>query len=377
MKKINIFLLVLVMVFSVSMVSLVEAKQNVVSWTAYDLGSTGFTVSSAIADALIKKDIKMRVVPAGDDISRLIPVRTGDVDFAAVGFGASFVEQGLFAFADIAWGPQPVRMIIQIPPTNSAPCGIMTRGDSGLKVPADLKGKKVAWVSGAPAINIVTEAVLAFGGLKLEDVEIVEFPSYSTAARAVIDGSVDVAQVSNTAPISYEAEASVHGVGWIATDPEDKEGWTRLNKVMPALFPIKATTGGGISEEKPVWNQCQMYPVVITWASQDEETVYMMTKAIQENYDLFKDAHPSMPNWKAEIGLASRPGNPYHPGAIKYYKEAGLWNDQNEKWQKEKLEEQEKLKLAWENAIKEADEKTISAKDFSGFWMEKRKEALN
>lgn len=377
MKKLSIFSLMLIIILSICMVGQVEAQQKVVSWTAYDLGSTGFTVSSAVADALIRAGIKMRVVPAGDDLSRLIPVRTGDVDFAAVGFGAYFVQEGILEFANRAWGPQPVRLMIQVPPVNSAPCGIMVRGDSGLKVPSDLKGKRIALVSGAPAINIVTEAVLAFGGLTLDDVQTVDFPSYSRAATGVIDGSVDAAQVSNTAPISYEAEASIHGVGWIATDPNDKEGWARLNEVMPALFPIKATTGGGISEEKPVWNQCQMYPVVITWASKDEETVYMMTKAIQENFDSYKDAYPSMVNWKAEIGLAEKPANPYHPGAIKYYKEAGLWNDQNEKWQKENLERQAKLIAAWENAINEADEKNISAQDFPEFWMEKRKEALN
>jgi len=377
MKKLGLCLLMAMMALSISMIDYAEAKrEKIISWTAYDLGSTGYAEAAAVGSALMKAGIRLRVVPCGDDVSRLIPVRTGDVDFGSVGFGSFFVEQGLFEFADRSWGPQPMRMIIQVPPVNAAPCGLMVRGNSGLKVPADLKGKKVAWVAGAPAINIVVEAVLAFAGLTLEDVQKIGFPSYSAAARAVIDGSVDVAQVSNTAPVAYEAEASAHGVAWIAVDPNDKRGWERLNKVMPALFPLKATAGAGISDQKPLWTQCQMFPVLCTWKRQDENLAYTMAKAIQENYDLYKAAHPAMPGWKAEKGLAVRPQNPYHPGAIKYYKEAGLWNAQNEKWQKEKLEEQAKLKAAWENATKEADEKKISAKDFTEFWMKKRKEAL-
>lgn len=376
MKKKSLCLLLAMMVLSLIMSGSAEAKREIVSWTAYDLGSTGYITSSAVGSALMKAGIRVRIVPAGDDISRLIPVRTGDVDFAMMGFGSSFAEVAIFEFADRSWGPQPIRMILQVPPVNASPCGVMVRGNSGLKVPADLKGKKVAWVAGAPAINIVVEAVLAFAGLKWADVQKVEFPSYSAAARAVIDGSVDAAQVANTAPVAFEAEASAHGVGWIAVDPNDKKGWERLNKVMPALFPIKATAGAGISEKKPLWNQCQMYPVMISWDRQDEELAYTMAKAIQENFDSYKDAHPAMPGWKAEKGLAVKPQNPYHPGAIKYYKEAGLWNAQNDEWQKEKLEEQAKLKAAWEIALKEADEKKISAKDFPGFWTKKREKAL-
>ncbi len=376
MKKQSLCVLMVIMLFSLIMGDSVEAKREIVSWTTYDLGSTGYITASAVGSALMKAGIRVRIVPAGDDISRLIPVRTGDVDFAMMGFGSSFAELAFFEFADRSWGPQPIRMIMQVPPVNASPCGLMVRGNSGLKVPADLKGKRAAWVAGAPAINIVVEAVLAFAGLNWEDVKKVEFPSYSAAARAVIDGSVDVAQVANTAPVAFEAEASAHGVGWIAVDPNDKQGWERLNKVMPALFPIKATAGAGISDQKPLWNQCQMYPVMVTWERQEEDLAYNIAKAIQENFDLYKDAHPAMPGWKAEKGLAVKPQNPYHPGAIKYFKEAGLWNAQNDKWQKEKLEEQAKIRTAWEIATKEADEKKISAKEFPEFWAKKRIELL-
>jgi len=350
--------------------------ERVISWTAYDIGSSGYAQTAGVGSALMSIDIKLRVVPCGDDISRLVPVRTGDVDFALVGLGSYFAEQALDQFADRAWGPQPMRLIIQVPPLTATGAAIMVRGDSGIKVPADLKGKRYAWLIASPSCTMIVEAVLAYAGLTWDDVEIIEFPSYSAACRAVVDGSADFVQCSTAVGAAYELEASIHGVGWLTVDPDDKEGWERLRKVMPPIFSFKATAGAGILEEKPIWMTGQMYPILCCWDWQDEDLVYRITKAIQDTYDLYKDAHPGLPGWKVEKGLAIPPQNPYHPGAIKYYKEIGLWTAENDEWQKEGLEVQAKLKAAWEAAIEEADEKGISAKDFPDFWMEKRAEAL-
>ena len=51
-------------------------------WTAYDLGSSGYVEASAIAEALMKTNpIKVRIVPSGTSIGRLLPLKQGSATY--------------------------------------------------------------------------------------------------------------------------------------------------------------------------------------------------------------------------------------------------------------------------------------------------------
>ena len=65
---------------------------------------------------------------------------------------------------------------------------------------------------------------------------------------------------------------------------------------------------------------------LITRASLDEDTAYAFTKALYENRAEVVKKHPA--------GRAINPknivrdtGTPFHPGAIRYFKEIGIWPD--------------------------------------------------
>jgi uncharacterized protein len=63
---------------------------------------------------------------------------------------------------------------------------------------------------------------------------------------------------------------------------------------------------------------------VVTSADVSDELVYLVTKAVMENFDSFKDQHPAFSFLKKEDMIKAGLSAPLHPGAIKYYKEAGL-----------------------------------------------------
>src|SRR5690606_5492813 len=81
------------------------------SWTAYDVGSGGYTQSVAIGNALKNRlGVNLRVLPGNNDVSRYIPLREGRVPFSANGVGGTYMAQeGLYEFGVRDWGPQPVR----------------------------------------------------------------------------------------------------------------------------------------------------------------------------------------------------------------------------------------------------------------------------
>jgi hypothetical protein len=121
------------------------------TWTAYDVGSGGYNQAVAIGNALKNKlGVNLRVLPGKNDVSRNIPLRDGKVPFSANGVGGSYLAQeGVFEFGARDWGPQAVRSLVLN--NSDALLTIVTAKDAGIKTAADLKGKRVAWVVGAPS----------------------------------------------------------------------------------------------------------------------------------------------------------------------------------------------------------------------------------
>ncbi|WP_150122051.1 TAXI family TRAP transporter solute-binding subunit, partial [Sulfitobacter sp. HI0129] len=146
------------------------------SWTAYGTGSAGYNQSVAIGAALQDATgVNLRVLPGKNDVSRTEPLRQGRVQFSATGVGGSYMAQeGVFDFGAENWGPQPIRVLLA---NNGGAINLAVgvAADEGIETYADLKGKRVAYIVGAPALNVNTEAYLAYGGLTWDDVERVDF----------------------------------------------------------------------------------------------------------------------------------------------------------------------------------------------------------
>ena len=62
---------------------------------------------------------------------------------------------------------------------------------------------------------------------------------------------------------------------------------------------------------------------LITSAAQDEEFIYQITKTIWENRA--KISHPGAKRFINEKNAPRNTGTEFHPGAIRFYKEVGIW----------------------------------------------------
>ena len=66
-----------------------------------------------------------------------------------------------------------------------------------------------------------------------------------------------------------------------------------------------------------------VFATIVASADLAEATAYVVTKAVFDNFDEFKRSHPALANINKESMLV---GNavPFHPGAIRYFRESGL-----------------------------------------------------
>src|SRR5690606_15307416 len=154
------------------------------AWSAYDVGSGGYNQAVAIGSALKNKyGTNLRIIPGKNDVSRMLPLKTNRLDFVANGVGTYMGQEGLYEFGNKDWGPMPLRLLLTNISGQAAT--MIVAGDIGVKTVADLKGKRVSWVIGAPALNQNITAVLAFAGLTWDDVEKVEFGGYGASLDAI------------------------------------------------------------------------------------------------------------------------------------------------------------------------------------------------
>ena len=321
------------------------------AWTAYNLGSTGYNQAVAIGAMLREKfDVTLRVIPGQNDVSRLLPLKTGRVDFTVNGVSTYFAQEGMFQFANDQWGPQPVRLLMTSNGLSNQTVGVAA--DIGVEEIADLRGRRIPYVRGAPALNVSMEAYLACGNLTWDDVVRVDFPGYDAAWNGVINGDVDAGFGTTVSGPMYRVEASPRGIFWPPAPHDDQGCWERMLAIGPYFTKHHATRGAGIDSNNPQEAGTYPYPMLTALSDQNENLVRALTQAIHENYDDFKDSDPGAIGWALDRQVFQWVV-PYHDGAVQYWREIGIWTDELEQHNNSLVERQEVLAGAWSEFIQE------------------------
>ena len=345
-----------------------------VTMTAYDTGTSGFYITVAVGKMFKDRyGTDARVLPAGNDVARMQPLRLNRATISAMGVGVYFAQEGVFEFATPEWGPQPIQITLSSIDCNGL--SLAVAADTGVKSYADLKGKRIGFVVGSPALNQNALAVLAFANLTAKDVKIVEFAGNNAMWKGIINNDTDAVFGSTISGPAKELQTSPRGITWPAMPFSDKAGWERMRKVGPYFTEHKASCGAGseFSKEKPIEIGTYPYPIYSVYGSQSEDQVYMLTKAMIEGYDGFKDNAPGA-SGLAVKAQAKNWAVPMHKGAVKAMKEAGAWSDDQDKHNNALLKRQELLIAAWTDFTK-GNPPADPAK-FTEQWMNARRAAL-
>lgn len=211
-----------------------------------------------------------------------------------------------------------LRMIANLYPES---LHIVVKKGSGLKSVADLKGKRVALDEPGSGTLINARLVLAAYGIKESDIK-PEYIKPNQAGDKMKDGSLDAFFFTGGAPAGAIAELATSGSG-IELLPIDGAQADSLRATSPffAVDNIAADTYKGVAAVRTLAVGAQW----VTSDKADAETVYQITKS------LFSDATQktlaaghakgkfiTLQNAVQGVGI------PYHAGAEKYYREAGV-----------------------------------------------------
>ncbi|CTQ31268.1 TAXI family TRAP transporter solute-binding subunit [Jannaschia rubra] len=340
-------------------------------WTAYDVGSAGYAEASAIADAFGREfGTRVRIQPSGSGIGRLQPLLQGRADYGFLATEAFFMGEGAYDYATKEWGPRQLRAVAGRP----AGITLIAAGDAGIDTVADARGKRIAFVAGNPSVNVKCEAILAFGDLTLEDVEVVMFPTYAAAMSSMTRNESDATCTTPTTSQLYELAESPRGIHYAPLEADNAEGWEKLLRVLPIMGPSDEDIAAGLPEGEIAKMAAYRYPVITTTKDKAEDEVYAFIKALDESYDLYKDGTATMGRWS--LDLAGKPAMdvPFHDGAVRYLREIGVWTDEDEAWNQKRTARMDALVAAWDEFL-EANSDMPDA-EYADAWMSRRAEVL-
>ncbi len=348
----------------------VDALPRNMAWSAYNLGTTGN--SQAVGIGKMLKDnygVNLRILPGKNDVSRLLPLVKGRVQFSANGVATFFASEGVFQFALPNWGPLPLRLVMTS--NGDSNQALAVAGDLGIESYADLKGRRVPWVRGAPALNVGTEALLACGGLGWADVERVEFPGYQAMWDGIINNQVDAAFATTVSGPTRRLEASPRGIFWPPAPHDDEACWEGIRSVGPYFLPHTGTRGAAISEAAPHEGGTYPYPLLTGLDRSDPAVVEALVLALTEHYDDYKDSDPGSIGWALERQLFQWVV-PYHEGAVRAFRSLGVWSEADQAHNDRLIARQAVLARAWA----EMADSTLEGDAFAAAWMDLRRQHL-
>ena len=212
---------------------------------------------------------------------------------------------------------------------------LLVKKDSPFKSIHDVKGKRVTGEYPAHlAVWYNMYGALAAGGLTWSDVKVIPVPAVNDGVDALVQGRAEVTIMAVNAAKVREADAAV-GVRHLSTDCSS-EGDARVRKAVPGYYArlMKAGTAAAMVEDT-----CTIaYDIYLTTHKAAQDQVITSTlKAIWDNVGKLLPIHPIFKEWTRERAVDLDVVIPYHPAAVQFYKERGLWSAKMDEAQRKLL----------------------------------------
>jgi len=321
--------------------------------------------------SIMENDVnaKIRVVPEASGVTRDRLVKEGSMFMCTVGKSSlKNCIEAVEGYSSREGGPFHARIVWVHALSNS---GVFVRGDSEIQTIYDIKpGHKWAIWDVTESVMRVPKAILDWVQVDHDDILWVNAGTTEGSVRAVAEGRADISWFFPTAAHVYEAAAAPHGIRFLdLNSDEDPEGAARFRErgAMYTFAPI----GTGTPEAIGVWGTFG-YKYEATRKQSDEELVYRFAKWMDENYELYKDAHATNASMSIDDLMISLEVTyiPVHEGLRRYLIEKGLWTEAHERRQEQNVAFIAAYVEAYDEALALADERGITVDPTNQEWVE-------
>lgn len=286
-------------------------------------GAVYHPVGNAICRILNLADAKVPAGPclaieSGGALENVQKVGSNEVTFGLaqsdLAYGA-FRGEGPFA----ANGPnRELRTVIAL---HRASFTVIARADSKIRDFEDLRGKRVGIGKVGAGFTFTRDVVLGFYGWTISDFDRALELGPTEQDETLCKNQVDAIIFEAAHPDGLTQEATIGcpaRLVRVAGSPID---------LLLATHPyyVASVIPGGMYEGNPADTPTfGTKAVLVTSAQQTDDLVYAVTMALMENFDDFRRLHPALRILERKDMVPSEAVMPIHPGALRYFREAGF-----------------------------------------------------
>lgn len=193
---------------------------------------------------------------------------------------------------------------------------VLARKDAKVSSMRDLAGKRVSVGAARSGNELNARALLGAAGLSYADLLHVEYLHYGESVELLVKGELDAVVISAGLGVAAVMEATDRAA--VDFVPIERD-LVAMNPRM--FFPTTIPAGTYPGQDSEVATAA-LNNYLVTTSEASEEVIYRITRAIFDNLDSIRAAHPAASVISRENALAVRPIQ-VHPGALRYFREVG------------------------------------------------------
>ncbi len=282
---------------------------------------TGGAIARIINDAT-KKKVRASVESTGGSVYNINNVLSGELN---LGYAQS--DRQFQAYTGIGeWKGKPQKSLRFLFSLHPEVVTLVAADDANINSLEDLKGKVVN--IGNPGSGQRNNAMQILNAIGIDPEKDIKAEGLKAAecAKMLQDGRIDAYFYTVGHPAGSFKEASA-GKRKVHIVPIKGEKIYKLIEPMPyfakTTIPVKKLYPNMTNKEENV-ESIGMLTTIVCSENESEDTIYKIVKAVFENVDKLRKLHPALANLEPDTMATAGKSAPYHSGAEKYFKEAGL-----------------------------------------------------
>jgi len=277
---------------------------------------TGGAICRLVNKGRKKHGIRCSAESTGGSIYNINTIRANELEFGvaqsdwqyhAYNGTSKFKDKGKF---------EKLRAVFSVHPE---PVTVIARDDSGVKNISDVKGKRLNIGNPGSGTRGTWEVLEKALGWQRSDLKLAAEMKSAETGQAVCDGKIDAYfwLVGHPSALTQESLASC------AAHLVDVTGPAIDKLVADRPYYRTATIPAGMYNNKADITTFGVGATFVTSTDVSDEVVYVVVKAVFDNFDQFKKLHPAFANLDPKEMIKDGLSAPLHAGAVKYYKEKG------------------------------------------------------
>jgi len=194
---------------------------------------------------------------------------------------------------------------------------IVASRESGIKTLEDLKGKRLSVGAAKSGTELNARAILEAAGMTYDDLGKVEYLPFAESVELMKNRQLDATLQSAGLGVASLKDLATSIPIEVVAVPEEVAA-----KLGGAYIPVAIPAGTYEGQDADV-PAVSVINILVTHEGVSDETAYQMTRLLFENLDMMRAAHAAANDIDPEKAAQNLP-LPLHPGAERYYREAGI-----------------------------------------------------